>query len=220
MPEQAPSARATIHRKPQRAHYDRRTIERIVDAALTCQIAFNHAGSVHCLPMACWRQGDHLYIHAAGSSRLAAALLAGECCVCVAHLDALVLARAAFHHSMNFRSVVIYGQFEEVRDASLKAAALDAFIEHVSPGRAARVRASSPAEMSGTRVLRIALEEAAAKMRAGGVLDADDDLSIPVWAGVVPLRLQAGRLEPDGGGAVVEEPPGLPGFIAPPAQTP
>jgi nitroimidazol reductase NimA-like FMN-containing flavoprotein (pyridoxamine 5'-phosphate oxidase superfamily) len=216
MPEQAPSSRTGIHRKPQRAHYDRRTIETIIDAALTCQIAFNHAGSVHCLPMACWRQGDHLYIHGANNSRMAAALLAGECCVCIAHLDGLVLARSAFHHSMNFRSVVIYGQFEEVRDSKLKAATLEAFIEHVSPGRAALVRAPSPAEMAGTRVLRIALDEAAAKMRTGGAVDTDEDLSIPVWAGVVPLRLRADRPEPDAGGAVAE-PPGLPDFIARPA---
>jgi nitroimidazol reductase NimA-like FMN-containing flavoprotein (pyridoxamine 5'-phosphate oxidase superfamily) len=216
MPEQAPSPRARIHRKPQRAHYDRGAIEAIVDAALICQIAFNHAGSVHCLPTACWRQGDHLYIHGANNSRMAEALLLGECCVCIAHLDGLVLARSAFHHSMNFRSVVIYGQFEEVRDPGLKAAALEAFVEHVSPGRAALVRASSPAEMAGTRVLRIALEEAAAKIRTGGVSDTDEDMSIPVWAGVLPLRLQAGCLEPDkpDTGGVLAEPPAVPGFIA------
>lgn len=192
MSEQAPSPRTTIRRKSQRAHYDRGTIEAIVDAALVCQIAFNHAGSVHCLPMNCWRQGDHLYIHGANNSRLTTALLSGECCVNIVHLDGLVLARSAFHHSMNFRSVVIYGRFEEVRDPRLKVAALEAFIEHVSPGRAARVRAASPAEVAGTRLLRIALDEAAAKIRTGGAVD-DDDPSIPVWSGVIPLHVQAGR---------------------------
>jgi nitroimidazol reductase NimA-like FMN-containing flavoprotein (pyridoxamine 5'-phosphate oxidase superfamily) len=213
MPEQAPSPRTRIQRKPKRAHYDRGTIKAIVDTALICQVAFNHDGSVHCLPTTCWRQGDHLYIHGANNSRMAAALLLGECCVCIVHLDGLVLARSAFHHSMNFRSVVIYGQFEEVLDSRLKAAALDAFIEHVSPGRAALLRAASPAEMAGTRVLRITLEEAAAKMRAGGVMDADDDLSIPVWVGVLPLHTQVGRPEPDTGCAVAE-PPAVPGFLS------
>jgi nitroimidazol reductase NimA-like FMN-containing flavoprotein (pyridoxamine 5'-phosphate oxidase superfamily) len=198
MSEQAPSPRATIRRKPRRAHYDRGTIEAIVDAALICQIAFNHAGSVHCLPMNCWRQGDHLYIHAANNSRMAEALLSGECCVGIVHIDGLVLARSAFHHSMNFRSVVIYGRFEEVQDPGLKAAALDAFIEHVSPGRAARVRAASPAEMAGTRILRIVLDEAAAKIRTGGAVnDDDDDPSIPVWSGVIPLGVQVSRPELD-----------------------
>jgi nitroimidazol reductase NimA-like FMN-containing flavoprotein (pyridoxamine 5'-phosphate oxidase superfamily) len=211
MSEQAPSPRATVRRKPQRARYDRCTIEAIVDAALVCQIAFNHAGSVHCLPMACWRQDGHLYIHGANNSRMTAALLAGECCVCVAHLDALVLARSAFRHSMNFRSVVIYGQFEEVSNPRLKAAAFDAFIEHISPGRAALVRAASPAEMAGTRILRIALDEASAKIRTGGAADTEDDLSIPVWGGVIPFHRQAGRPEPDAG-VVVAEPPVLPVF--------
>jgi nitroimidazol reductase NimA-like FMN-containing flavoprotein (pyridoxamine 5'-phosphate oxidase superfamily) len=215
MSEQAPSPRTQIQRKPRRAHYDRGTIEAIVDTALICQIAFNHAGSVHCLPMTCWRQDDHLYIHSAGSSRMAAALLSGECCVCVAHLDGLVLARTAAHHSMNFRSVVIYGQFEEVQDTKLKAAALDAFIEHVSPGRAARVRATSPLEIAGVRVLRIALDEAVAKIRTGGPVDVGDDLSIPVWAGVLPLHTQAGNLEADTGCALAE-PPAVPDFIARP----
>jgi nitroimidazol reductase NimA-like FMN-containing flavoprotein (pyridoxamine 5'-phosphate oxidase superfamily) len=209
---QAPSPRTKILRKPQRARYDRRTVEGIVDTTLVCQIAFNHAGSVHCLPTACWREGDHLYIHSAGNSRMASALLSSECCVCISHLDGLVLARSAFHHSMNFRSMVIYGRFEEVLDPAHKAAALNAFVEHVSPGRAAFVRAPSPAELSGTRVLRIALDEAAAKIRTGSAVDADEDLSIPVWAGVVPLQMQAGCPEPAADCAVTEL-PGLPGFI-------
>jgi nitroimidazol reductase NimA-like FMN-containing flavoprotein (pyridoxamine 5'-phosphate oxidase superfamily) len=216
MSSQAPSLRTKIRRKPQRARYDRCTVERIVDTALVCQLAFNHAGSVHCLPTACWREGDHLYIHGAGNSRMISALLAGECCVCISHLDGLVLARSAFHHSMNFRSVVIYGRFEEVLDPMHKATALEALVEHLSPDRAALVRAPSPAELSGTRVLRIALDEAAAKIRTGGIVDADGDLSIPVWAGVIPLHMQAGLPEPDAGCTVTES-PGIPGFIHCPA---
>ena len=213
MPDPAPSPRTEVRRKPQRARYDRATIEAIVDEALICHVAFSHGGSVHCLPMACWRSGEHLYIHGAANSRMASALLAGESSVCIAHLDGLVLARSAFHHSMNFRSVVIYGRFEEVTDPAVKAAEFAAFVEHVSPGRAARVRAPSAAETAGTRLLRIPLQEAAAKSRAGGVIDAEEDMDIPVWAGVVPLGLRAGRPEPDAGCAGMER-PGIPGCIA------
>lgn len=212
MPDPAPSRRTEVRRKPQRARYDRATIEAIVDEALICHVAFSHGGSVHCLPMACWRSGEHLYIHGAANSRMASALLAGESSVCIAHLDGLVLARSAFHHSMNFRSVVIYGRFEEVTDPAAKAAEFTAFVEHVSPGRTPRVRAPSAAETAGTRLLRIPLREAAAKMRTGGVIDAEEDMDIPVWAGVVPLGLRAGCPEPDAGCAGMER-PGIPGCI-------
>jgi nitroimidazol reductase NimA-like FMN-containing flavoprotein (pyridoxamine 5'-phosphate oxidase superfamily) len=128
---------------------------------------------------------------------MAQALLAGECSVCIAHLDGLVLARSAFHHSMNFRSVVIYGRFEEVVDPDYKLAAFNAFVDFVSPGRSTLVREPSAAEISGTKLLRISLHEAAAKMRSGGVIDADDDMAVPVWAGVVPLAFRAGEPERD-----------------------
>ncbi len=192
-----PSQRTEIRRKADRGDYDRATIEAIVDDALICQMAFQHGGSVHCLPTSCWRVGDHLYIHGANNSRMAQALLASECSVCIAHLDGLVLARSAFHHSMNFRSVVIYGRFEEVVDPEYKLAAFNAFVDFVSPGRSSLVRAPSPAEIAGTKLLRISLQEAAAKTRTGGVIDADEDMAIPVWAGVIPLALRAGEAERD-----------------------
>ena len=207
-----PSARTTVHRKPQRADYDRAAVEAIVDAALICHVAFSHDGCVHCLPTACWRHGDHLYIHGAANSRMARTLLDGECSVCIAHLDGLVLARSAFHHSMNFRSVVIYGRFEEVSDPQDKAAAFDAFVDHVSPGRSAFVRGASPGELSGTRLLRLSLSEAAAKVRTGGVIDAEGDMEIPVWAGVIPLTLRAGEPQRDAACAI-DTPPQVPPFI-------
>lgn len=210
-----PSPRTKICRKPQRAHYDRASVEAIVDEALVCFVAFNHGGSVHCLPMACWRFDEHLYLHAAGNARMSKALLLGECAVSIAHLDGLVLARSAFHHSMNFRSVAIYGRFEEVLDPALKAAAFEAFVNHVSPRRAAQVRPASPAEMAGTALLRLPLEEAAAKIRSGGVIDAAADMNLPVWAGVLPLRLQVGVPQADEG---CENPeiPTLPPFLVRP----
>lgn len=188
MKTQPPSPRTTIRRKADRGHYDAADIQAIVDAAFVCQIAFTSAGSVHCLPTACWRDGDFLYIHGAGNSRLIDALLAGECSVSITLLDGFVLARSAFHHSMNFRSVVIYGQFAEVTAVEDKARAMHAFLEHVSPGRNALVRPANPAELSGTRILRIALGEAAAKIRNWGVEDSAEDMNIPVWAGVIPLE--------------------------------
>ena len=212
MPDPAPSPRTEVRRKPQRARYDRATIEAIVDEALICHVAFSHGGSVHCLPMACWRSGEHLYIHGAANSRMASALLAGESSVCIAHLDGLVLARSAFHHSMNYRSVVIYGRFEEVVDPECKLAAFNAFVDFVSPGRSTLVREPSAAEISGTKLLRISLHEAAAKMRSGGVIDADDDMAIPVWAGVIPLTLQSGIPERDSV-CRSEDSPHLPTFL-------
>jgi uncharacterized protein len=202
----APSPRTEIHRKPQRGHYDAATIRSIVDAAFLCHIAFADGGSTHCLPTACWRDGEQLYIHGANNSRLTAALLAGQCAVCITHLDGLVLARSAFHHSMNYRSVVIYGQFAVVEAEADKQAAMAAFLEHVSPGRGALVRTASRAELAGTRILRISLAEAAAKIRNWGVEDDADDMAIPVWAGVVPLSIGAGKLIADSGCEGLPEP--------------
>ncbi len=206
------SPRTEVRRKPQRAHHDAATIRAVIDEALVCQIAFEQGGSVHCLPMACWRDGDFLYIHGANNSRLTRTLLEAECAVSITHLDGLVLARSAFRHSMNYRSVAIYGRFEAEDDPAAKAAAFRAFVEHVSPGRAARVRPPSPAELAGTRLLRIALTEAVAKIRNWGVEDAAEDMAIPVWAGVLPLALGVGPLQPEAGCAE-RQLPAAPAFI-------
>ena len=209
----APSPRTEIHRKPQRANYDPATVRAIIDEALFCHIAFQDGAGVHCLPTACWRDGDHLYIHGANNSRLISALRSGECSVCITHLDGLVLARSVFHHSMNYRSVVIYGQFVSVDAPEDKAAALLTFLEHISPGRSAQARPPAPADLAGTTVLRLPLREAAAKIRNWGVEDSAEDLEIPVWAGVVPLHLQASQVRPEEGCAGRPE-PAIPGFLA------
>ncbi len=209
-----PSPRTEVRRKPNRGHYDAASIHAIIDAAFLCHIAFNDAGSTHCLPTACWRDGDFLYIHGANNSRLVNALLAGECSVCLSHLDGLVMARSAFHHSMNFRSVVIYGHFQAVDEISDKAAAMHAFLEHVSPGRNRDVRPANAAELAGTRILRQPLSEAAAKIRNWGVEDSPEDMDIPVWAGVIPLTLQPGFPQPEAGCADYP-PPRLPTALLP-----
>jgi hypothetical protein len=199
MKSTSPSARTEVRRKPQRGHYDSTTIQDIVDAAFLCHIAFTDQGCMHCLPTACWRDGEFLYIHGANNSRLTNALLAGECAVCISHLDGLVMARSAFRHSMNYRSVVIYGQFVTVDAEKDKKIAMAAFLEHVSPGRIALVRPPSAAELSGTRILRIPLAEAAAKIRNWGVEDNAEDMNIPVWAGIIPLTMQTGNPQPESG---------------------
>ena len=212
MEHEAPSPRTRIRRKPQRGHYDTATVAAIVDSALICQIAFNQGDSVHCLPTACWRIGNALYIHGANNSRLTRTLLDSDCSVCIAHVDGLVLARSAFHHSMNFRSVVIYGRFVAVDAPEEKKIAMTAFVEHVSPGRSALVRPPNDAELAGTAVLRLALDEAAAKIRNWGVEDDAVDLDIPVWAGVVPLRCTAGEMEAEEGGTDFPQ-PSLPDYL-------
>lgn len=185
-----PSARTQIRRIAERGHYDRSTIEAIIDAAWHCHLAFAAAGSVHCIPTACWREGDHLYIHGSNGSRLLKALADGaQASVCITHLDGLVLARSAFHHSMNYRSVVIYGQFERVPEES-KRPALDRFVQRIGIGREHEVRAPDPTELAATTILRISLSEAAAKIRSGGPKDDEPDLALPVWAGVLPMREQ------------------------------
>ncbi|KVG19199.1 pyridoxamine 5'-phosphate oxidase family protein [Burkholderia ubonensis] len=186
----SPSARTRIRRISKLGRYDRATLHAIVDAAYVCHVAFADEHGVHCIPTACWRDGDHLYIHGSNGSRMLKLATDGaQVCVTITHLDGLVLARSAFEHSMNYRSAVIYGAFDAV-EGEAKAAALDTFLERLAPGRSREVRPGDANELAATTVLRIPLEEAACKVRSGGPEDGEDDLSLPVWAGVLPLALQ------------------------------
>jgi hypothetical protein len=193
----APSTRTRVRRIPDRARYDGNSIAAIVDAALFCTVAFQIDGVVHAIPTSHWREGNHLYIHGAKASRMQKALTEGEACVTVALIDGLVLARSAFHHSVNYRSVVIYGRFERVDDLQAKARSLQAFIDGLYPGRWDTLRPMHPKELAATTILRIALNEVSAKVRDAGVKDDDADLDWPVWAGVIPVRttLSAARKE-------------------------
>ncbi len=194
-----PSRRTRVRRLAENARYDAATVHAIADAALVCHVAFAAADGVHCIPTACWRMGEHLYVHGSNGSRLLKALQSGtEAAVTITLLDGLVLARSAFNHSMNYRSLVVYGRFETVAEGA-KPAALAAFLEHLLAGRQAMVRAGDAQELAATTVLRIGLREAAAKVRHGPPLDDAADLALPVWAGVLPLRLQPGLPEPDAG---------------------
>jgi nitroimidazol reductase NimA-like FMN-containing flavoprotein (pyridoxamine 5'-phosphate oxidase superfamily) len=192
-----PSPRTQVRRIAERGHYDRDTIGEIIDAAWHCHIAFIAQESTHCIPTACWREGAYLYVHGSNGSRMLKALLDGQqVCVCITHIDGLVLARSAFHHSINYRSVVIYGRFERVDDEH-KLAALDRFVQRVGGGREREIRPPDPTELAATTILRISIEEAAAKLRTGGPKDDDADMSLPVWAGVLPMRTQHGSPERD-----------------------
>lgn len=185
-----PSERARI-RRPERAHYDSATIHAIVDAAWLCHVSFA-CPDVLCLPTACWRIGDTLYIHGSNGSRMMKHLAGGaQACVAITHLDGLVMARSAFSHSMNFRSVVIHGAFEIVAEAD-KPAVLHALMEHIAKGRAGEARPPDANELKATTVLGIPLREAAAKVRNWGPRDNEDDMALPVWAGVLPLNASRG----------------------------
>jgi uncharacterized protein len=204
-----PTPRTTLRRLPDRARYDRATIQAILDEGLVCHVGFADEGQPFVIPSAYARVGDRLVIHGAASSRMIEALAGGApACVTVTLLDGLVLARSGFHHSMNYRSVVVVGTATEVSDLAEKRRALDAIVEHVAPGRAASVRPPSENELRATRVVTLPLDEASAKVRTGPPEDDEADCALPVWAGELPLRLEP--LEP------VADPRLGPGLTPPP----
>lgn len=188
----APTSRTQVKRVANYASYDTALLHAIIDAAYVCHVAFRDASGAHCIPTACWRQGEYLYIHGSNGSRMLKQLLEQECCVAITHVDGLVLARAAFNHSMNYRSAMIYGRFEQVLEPH-KREAMEAFMEHLAPGRQLEVRAGNDKEYAATTVMRISLAEAACKTRSGPPLDDEEDARLPVWAGVLPLERVRGE---------------------------
>ncbi|MDO8049450.1 pyridoxamine 5'-phosphate oxidase family protein [Janthinobacterium sp. SUN211] len=183
-----PSLRTRVRRVAELASYEQTTLYAILDAAYLCHIAFRDDKGSHCIPTACWRIGGHLYIHGSNGSRmLKQLLLDGDACVTVSHLDGLVLARSAFNHTMNYRSAMVYGQFEKVSDIGQQHVAMDALMEKLAPGRLAHVRGGSAKEYAATTVLRIALDECAVKQRTGGPLDDAGDMAHAVWTGELPF---------------------------------
>jgi nitroimidazol reductase NimA-like FMN-containing flavoprotein (pyridoxamine 5'-phosphate oxidase superfamily) len=190
--------RTTVRRLADRGVYDREAIYAILDEALICHVGFVVEGQPVVIPTIHVRVGDTLYFHGSAASRMLRSLRAGiEACVTVTLLDGLVLARSAFHHSMNYRSVVVLGKGREVADRDEKLRALDALVEHVVPGRAAVVRAPNEMEIRQTLVIALPLAEASAKVRTGPPLDDEADYALDVWAGVVPITLMKGEPIPD-----------------------
>lgn len=191
--------RTKVRRLPKRGTYERETIHAILDEALICHVGFVVDTAPVVIPTIHWRDGDTLYVHGSNASRMLRRLHEGvEACVTVTLVDGLVLARSAFHHSMNYRSVVVFGRAREVTGEE-KVRALEALVEHVMRGRSSEVRPPNEAELRGTTVLALPLDEASAKIRAGGPVDDEDDYALPVWAGVVPVRLVYGEPVADTG---------------------
>ena len=194
-----------MRRIPQNAIYDRATIDAILDEGLICHVGFVVNGLPYVIPMGYARAGDKLYIHGSTASRLLTSLAEGvDVCITVTLLDGLVLARSAFNHSMNYRSVVIFGKAVAVEEEGEKVEALRLFSEHMMPGRWRELRDPKPLELKATLVMSLPIAEASAKVRTGPPTDDEDDLQAPVWAGVLPLALRRGDLRADSTGI---EPP-------------
>lgn len=193
MPDSVPaSERTRVVREAHRAVYDREVIYKILDEALVCHIGFAVEGQPFVIPTMFARVGDTLYIHGSAASRMLRTLTAGAlACVTVTLLDGLVLARSIFNHSMNYRSVVALGQATLIDDPAEKLRALQAFAEKLIPGRWDDVRQPNEKELKATHILNLPLTEVSAKVRTGGVEDDAEDYSVPVWAGIIPLRLVA-----------------------------
>jgi uncharacterized protein len=190
----AQTDRTRLKRLPKRGHFDRETVYGILDEGFICHVGFVLEGQPFVIPTGYARAGDKLYIHGSQASRMLRALSGGvAACVTVTIIDGLVLARSAFHHSMNYRSVVVFGRATLVEDREEKLAALVALSEHIIRGRWAEVREPTEQELKLTTVLSMPLVEASAKIRTGPPLDDEDDYALPMWAGVIPLRLEAGE---------------------------
>ncbi|GAA0744436.1 pyridoxamine 5'-phosphate oxidase family protein [Ideonella azotifigens] len=186
-----PSARTRVKRLAELARYDAATLHAIVDASYLCHIAFHDGSSSHCIPTACWRDGERLYVHGSNGGRLVKLLGSGrQVSVAITLMDGLVLAKSAFNHSMNYRSAVIYGSFEAVAGEAEKRRLMDVFMHKIAPGREHDARPGNDKEFAATTLLALPLNEAAAKVRTGGPQDDAEDLDLPVWAGVLPLLLQ------------------------------
>lgn len=189
--------RTKLRRHAERGSFDRAAAHAIIDEAYLAHVGFVVDGSPRVLPMTYGRIGDSLYLHGALGNAMLRASTGVDVCVTITLLDGLVLARSAFHHSMNSRSVVLVGTAQRVEDEAEKLAAFDAIVEHVLPGRSAQARPTSPAEARQTLVLRLPIAEGSVKVRSGPAIDDEADLALPVWAGVVPLRVVPGEPEHD-----------------------
>jgi nitroimidazol reductase NimA-like FMN-containing flavoprotein (pyridoxamine 5'-phosphate oxidase superfamily) len=192
------SERTTVRRLPDRGSYGRAEAEAVLDEALICHIGFVVDGQPYVIPTIHARDGGTIYVHGSPASRMLRTLRGGiEVCLTVTIVDGLVVARSAFHHSMNYRSVVVLGRAVEIADLRSKASALEAITNHVLAGRWDEVRPVTDKELRSTTVLALRLAEASVKTRTGPPLDDDDDYGLPIWAGVVPLTIVPGRPVPD-----------------------
>ena len=184
--------RTKLKRLPKRGNFDRETVYKILDEGFICHIGFSVDGQTFVIPTAYGREGDTLFVHGSAASRMMREMSKRiDVCITVTLVDGLVLARSAFHHSINYRSVVIFGKAEIVTEESEKNDALFAFTEHLIKGRWAEIREPNSKELKGTTVLKLEINEASAKMRTGNPIDDEEDMNLDCWAGVIPLKIQA-----------------------------
>jgi nitroimidazol reductase NimA-like FMN-containing flavoprotein (pyridoxamine 5'-phosphate oxidase superfamily) len=198
MSQFTPTERTQVKRLAKRGKYDQETVYQILDAGFVCHVGFNVDGQPYVIPTNYGRSENTLYLHGSAASRMLRTLSEGvPVCVTVTHVDGLVLARSAFHHSVNYRSVVILGTARLVSDSTEKMEALRIFTEHVMKGRWDDVRQPTDQELKATTVLALPLEEVSAKVRTGGPVDDESDYSLWMWAGVLPLEMIAKAPLPD-----------------------
>ena len=194
----ARTPRTRLKRTPARANYDVDAVHAVLDAGLLCHIGYVVDGKPYVTPTAYWREDEYVYWHSATAGRMARHQAAGaDVAFTVSHFDALVMARSAFHHSVNYRSVMAFGRCEEVTDQDERLRQLERFIERIAPGRWDDIRAPNAREMRKTSVLRLKLEEVVLKSRSAPVNDDDEDMAIPVWAGLLPVETRIGNPQSD-----------------------
>ena len=181
-----------IRRMPERGRYDLKTIYEIIDDTYVCNIGFNSEERTFVIPITFGRKDNYIYFHGAKASRMLKTIKTGiDICVAFSILDGIVLARSAFHHSMNYRSVVIFGRAEEIIDTDIKTQALKNILDHIVPGRWDEIREPDTKELNATSVFHMKIDEASAKIRTGPPVDEEKDLDLNVWAGVLPLKIMA-----------------------------
>ena len=191
------TSRSKLKRLAERGHYDREAVYKVLDAGSICHVGIAPEGQPYVIPTLYARMGNEIVFHGAMASRLLKyAQNGGEICITVTLVDGLVLARSLFHHSINYRSVVVFGT-GRLLEGQEKLKALEAISEYTLPGRWADARQPNPKELHATRVVAVEIDEASAKIRAGGAVDEPEDYELPVWAGVVPLKQVNGNPEPD-----------------------
>jgi nitroimidazol reductase NimA-like FMN-containing flavoprotein (pyridoxamine 5'-phosphate oxidase superfamily) len=193
----APTDRVRVRRVHERGRYDAETIHPILDAMPVCSVGYVFKGSPYVTPTLQWREGNHIYWHGSSASRMLEAVEEAEACVTVTLIDGFVLARSAFHHSANYRSVMVLGTARKITDKDEKEARLKIFVDTLFPGRWGILRPMNAQEFKATTVLSLPLDEASAKVRTGPPKDDEEDYGLPIWAGVLPLQMQLGAPIPD-----------------------
>ncbi|MGH6853935.1 MAG: pyridoxamine 5'-phosphate oxidase family protein [Aestuariivirga sp.] len=186
----APSERTRVKRLNKRARYDEETVHGILDAMPHCSVGYVFNDTPYVTPTLQWREGNHIYWHGSSASRMLEACESADVCVTVSIIDGFVMARAAFHHSCNYRAVMVFGKAFKIKDPEEKKARLRNFTEHLFPGRWDMLRPVTTQELKATTMLGLALDEASAKVRTGPPGDDEEDYALPIWAGVIPVALQ------------------------------